>query len=364
MSIIIFILILGVLVFVHELGHFLFAKLFKVRVDEFGFGYPPKALKIGKWKETDITLNWIPFGGFVKLFGENPEQNLSEEEKKGALNHKPKWQQFLVMFGGILFNIIFGWILLSSSYMIGIDASVSNAPAGYQFSETDLTVTSVLTNSPAHEAGLKAGDVIKEYGTDNEVVIVTTENTESFATFVNTTGIQEEEFYVVVTRGNAIEHFEMIPEQGHIVDKFAIGIGVDRVGELQLSAFKALELGLVNTINFIEAIIIGFVQLISGSISLDAVSGPVGIVSQVGEASTFGLSYLIGFTALLSFNLAVLNAFPFPALDGGKIVIVFIESIIRKPLPSNAVAWVNGIGFLVLIGLMVLVTIKDVVNLF
>lgn len=364
MSIIIFILILGILVFVHELGHFLFAKLFKVRVDEFGFGYPPKALTLGKWKETNITLNWIPFGGFVRLFGESPEEEISETDKKRALNYKPRWQQFIVMFGGILFNIIFGWMLLSTSYMVGMDVSVANAPAGYQFNDTQLTVTSVLADSPAHEAGLRAGDEIKEYGTDDESIIVVDENTESFSAFINNAGIQEEEVYIVVIRNDRVESFEMVPELGHIQDTFAIGIGLDRVGKLELPFFKAIELGLINTFAFIGAITLGFVDLITGNISLDAVSGPVGIVSQVGEASTFGLSYLIGFTALLSFNLAVLNAFPFPALDGGKILIVIIESVIRRPLPPGVIVWINGIGFLLLIGIMILVTIKDVINLF
>ena len=106
MNIIIFILILGILVFIHELGHFLFAKLFNIRVDEFGFGYPPKMFKLFRWRGTDFTMNWIPFGGFVKIFGEADDgTELSEEEKKTSLVHKPRWQQIIVMFGGILFNL-------------------------------------------------------------------------------------------------------------------------------------------------------------------------------------------------------------------------------------------------------------------
>ena len=112
--VILFILILGVLVFVHELGHFLFAKLFNIRVDEFGFGYPPKMFKLFSWKGTDFTMNWIPFGGFVKIFGESDDgRELTQQEKEVSLVHKPRWQQIIVMFGGILFNIIFAWILFS-----------------------------------------------------------------------------------------------------------------------------------------------------------------------------------------------------------------------------------------------------------
>src|SRR5690606_17118052 len=191
MSIIIFIFILGVLVFIHELGHFLFAKLVKVRVEEFGFGYPPRALKVGTWRGTEITLNWIPFGGFVKLFGELGEEGtISEEDKKVSLIHKPRFQQFLVMVGGILFNIILGWILLSARYMIGMQTPVSSAPEGYVFEETELTVTHVLSGTPADEAGLEAGDIIKEYGSGDQVVTVQEETLTEFSSFINASGEQ------------------------------------------------------------------------------------------------------------------------------------------------------------------------------
>jgi regulator of sigma E protease len=364
MNIIIFIIILGVLIFVHELGHFLFAKLFGVRVDEFGFGYPPKAIKIGQWKETEITINWIPFGGFVRLFGEaDTGEALSEEDKEVSLVYKPRWQQFLVMFGGILFNIIFGWMLLSLTYMGGIQAPVSTAPANYNFTETELTVTSVIPDTPAFESGLQAGDVILEYGSDEQEITVVDNTTEQFSDFINDAGVTEDDVYIVVNRNGAIELFEMKPSEGVVADRYGIGIGLDRVGELQLGFFQALGYGAKNTINFLGAIIIGFGQLISGQIPLDAVSGPVGIVGQVGDASAIGLTYLIGFTAILSLNLAVLNAFPFPALDGGKIVIVIIESIIKRRLPTNAVNWVNAIGFILLIVLMIIITIKDIINI-
>ena len=365
MNVIIFILILGVLVFIHELGHFLFAKLFNIRVDEFGFGYPPKIFKMFRWKGTDFTMNWIPFGGFVKIFGEADDgEELSESEKKVSLVHKPRWQQLLVMFGGILFNVIFAWILFSGLYMSGVTASVDVAPSGYEFSESQLLVTGILPDSPASISGLAVGDELKEYYNSVETITVTDETIVDVSEFINTSGEQNDSVGFVVLRGTDLEIITMTPQSGVVEGKYGIGINLDRVGEMQLPAHQALWYGAKNTWNFTLAIFDGFWQLITGKISTDNVSGPVGIVKQVGEASAVGLSYLIGFTALLSLNLAVLNIIPFPALDGGRMFIILIESIIGKRLNSTVVNWVNTIGFFVLIGLMLIVTVQDVVNLF
>ncbi len=365
MNVIIFILILGILVFIHELGHFLFAKLFNIRVDEFGFGYPPKIFKMFRWKGTDFTMNWIPFGGFVKIFGEADDGGeLSESEKNVSLVHKPRWQQLLVMFGGILFNVIFAWILFSGLYMSGVTASVDVAPSGYEFSESQLLVTGILPDSPASISGLAVGDELKEYYNSVETITVTDETIVDVSEFINTSGEQDDSVGFVVLRGTDLEIITMTPKSGVVEGKYGIGINLDRVGEMQLPAHQALWYGAKNTWNFTLAIFDGFWQLITGKISTDNVSGPVGIVKQVGEASAVGLSYLIGFTALLSLNLAVLNIIPFPALDGGRMFIILIESIIGKRLNSTVVNWVNTIGFFVLIGLMLIVTVQDVVNLF
>ena len=365
MNIIIFILILGILVFVHELGHFLFAKLFKIRVDEFGFGYPPKMFQFGTYKGTKLTMNWIPFGGFVKIFGENDDgTELSDEEKNVSLIHKPRWQQLLVMFGGILFNIVFAWLLFSGLYMSGVTASVNSAPEGYNFNETRLLVSGLLSGAPAELAGLQAGDEIKEYLNETETVTVVDEDITDVAAFVHASGTTEKDVTFVVLRDSEFEIITITPEIGIVGENYGVGIALDRVGELKLPVHKALWFGVKNTIAFTGAIFDGFWQLISGKISADNVSGPVGIVKQVGEASSVGLSYLIGFTALLSLNLAVLNFIPFPALDGGRMLVIVIESIIKKRLHPKVVNWVNIVGFFVLILLMVVVTVNDIVKLF
>lgn len=366
MNVIIFILVLGILVFVHELGHFLFAKLFNIRVDEFGFGYPPKMFKMFSWRGTDFTMNWIPFGGFVKIFGEADEgKELTEEEKLVSLVHKPRWQQLLVMFGGILFNIIFAWLLLSGLYVSGITAPIDTAPTGYKFSEeTRLVVTAVLPDSPAAIAGLISGDEIKEYYNQGDTVTVIDETIIEVSEFIDKSGNTGDDVGFVVLRDSELEIISITPAEGVVEDKYGIGVNIDRVGEINLPVHQALVYGAKNTAYFTGAILDGFWQLITGKISADNVSGPVGIVKQVGEASSIGVSYLIGFMALLSLNLAVLNIIPFPALDGGRMLIIFIESIIGKRLNSTVVNWVNTIGFFLLIGLMLIVTVKDIINLF
>ncbi len=364
MNIIIFILILGILIFVHEFGHFIFAKIFKIRVDEFGFGYPPRMFKIFRWRGTDFTMNWIPFGGFVKIFGQSDDGlELSKDEKKVNLIYKPRWQQILVMFGGILFNIIFAWVLFSSIFTYGINTSVSSAPKSYNFDKTELTLTSILENSPAEEAGLNIGDVIVEYYNKNEKVTVRNEKAIDVANFIKNSKEQQDVGFVVLRNGkiiNLITH----PEQGIVGDNYSIGIGLDRMGKLKLPIHRALIYGAKDTYFMLSNILTGFGQLITGKISVNTITGPVGIAKQVGQVSGIGIIYLIGFMAMLSLNLAILNLIPFPALDGGRILILMIESILRKRLNPKIVNWINLSGFLLLIIFMLVITTKDIINLF
>lgn len=365
MNIILFLIVLGVLIFIHELGHFLFAKLFKIRVDEFGFGFPPRAKKLFRWKGTDFTLNWIPFGGFVKIFGESHDgSELSNEEKKVSLIYKPRWQQFLVMFGGILFNLLFAWILFSGMYVSGVTAPTQSAPQGYSFDETKLLVSGVSENGPAHLAGLIPGDEIKEYFSGDIQIPVTTETVIDVSNFINEQRAVDENIGFVVMRKDQLNVIEIEPEFDSNENLYKIGVSLDRVGIMQLPLHTALWYGAKNTWLFTEQIVLGFIQLITGKVSFDNVSGPVGIVKQVGDASSIGFAYLIGFTALLSINLAVLNFIPFPALDGGRILIIAIESLIQKRLKPLWVNWLNIGGFFALILLMIVITVKDVINLF
>lgn len=386
MTILIFIIILGVLVLVHELGHFLFAKKAGVRVEEFGFGYPPRALTLGFWRGTRVSLNWIPFGGFVKIFGENYE-SASQPEKASAqkvlgspasrLNQtfftelspagksfidvsKP-WQA-LILFGGVLFNFIFAWLLFSLSLISGTPAPVENN-FGATVQDPKLTIISVLPESPASKAGLKSGDRI--IAVENSESSVPELGPELVAKFVNASA---EPLDIKIERGEEVLNFEVLPDTSLMEGRKIIGINMDMVGTLSLPVHKALVEGARTTVELTSLTVKGILGLIAGAFvgtaDLSQVTGPIGIVGLVGDASRLGLVYLATFTALISINLAVVNLLPFPALDGGRLVFVGIEALTRRRIPAKVGAYVNGIGFTVLILLMLVITFKDIKNLF
>ena len=170
MSIIIFIVILLVLVLVHEFGHFFAAKRFGIRVDEFGFGFPPKLFSFKKG-ETEYSFNLLPIGGFVKIFGENPdEENTIGPEASRSFVNKPKYQQAIVLFAGVLANFLLAWLLFSVGFMSGLPTSVGNEPKGYSATDVYLVLVSVLANSPAEISGLRSGDKIISIQSGNDIV--------------------------------------------------------------------------------------------------------------------------------------------------------------------------------------------------
>jgi len=366
MNVIIFIIILGVLIFVHELGHFFFAKLFGIRAEEFGFGYPPRALKLFNWRGTDFTLNWVPFGGFVKIFGEADEgEVLTEEGKKVSLVYKPRYQQLLVMFGGIIFNIVFAWLLFSGLYLFGVQTPVESVPQGYAITEDRLVITQVSPGGPAEESGIVIGDELKELVVGTTVIPAESLSNQQVSNIINNAGVSTQELTVVVLRDDQIQIIPVVPETGVINDRYAIGVALDQLTKVQTrNPLKAFYYGARHTSFVIVSMTQGLWQLITGGVSFDQVSGPVGIVTQVKDVQRLGFDYIIAFTALISLNLAVINAFPFPALDGGRIVVILIEAILRRRINPKVINWIHGIGFLLLIGLMLVVTTKDVINLF
>jgi regulator of sigma E protease len=364
MSIIVFILILLILILVHEYGHFIVAKKSGIRVDEFGIGFPPRALKLFTRKGTLFSLNWIPFGGFVKIFGENPDdESLHGPDAGRALVNKPRGIQALVLIAGILFNILLAWVLLSVAFMIGLEAS-SSAFNKDLVNNPMLTMTQVSEGTPADIAGLQAGDKIDSISYLGETISDPTP--ELFQEFVHTHGDlpitlgiirNDEPLDILVT--------PVISEGGTVP---MIGVSLDEVGTLKLPFFKSFIFGAKTTINETTAIVKAFGNLLGGAATgnadLSDVAGPVGIVGLVKLALNLGFAYLLYFTALISINLAVINLFPFPALDGGRLLFLLIEAIRGKRLNQKFANYANGIGFLLLIGLMIVITIHDVIKLF
>ena len=366
MNFVLFIIVLGALIFVHELGHFLVAKKCGMRVDEFGLGFPPRVFgkKIG---ETIYSLNWIPFGGFVKIFGENPSDSSDTEHlavgEERSFGKKNRGLQAAVLVAGVSFNIIFAWLVISASFVSGFPA-----PVGYYqdlpVENPRLVLTQVLTNSPASQAGLRAGDAIVSVAANDSALPDLT--ADSVSDFMNQH--KGKEILINYERGNEKSEARVVPVAGLVSDRAAIGVGLDLIGTVKLPFFRALWESAKTTGVLLVEITKGlgkfFYKVFIFQADFSEVAGPIGIAGLVGAAASLGFANLLGCTAFMSLNLAVINLLPIPALDGGRLLFVAVESIRRRSLNPKIVNYLNGLGFALLLILMLVITYKDIIKLF
>lgn len=361
---VIFILILGLLVLSHEFGHFVAAKYAGMRVDEFAFGFPPKLFS---WKrgETLYSINLIPFGGFVRIHGEDyavDEPAESAKDKTRRFTARPKPWQAVVISAGVVCNLLLAWILLSVGFMIGfpVTATQDNKAA---LSDVRVMVVEVEAGKPAEKAGIKTGDVISAVKANGLVESASSPEAVS-ATIKKGNGQLE----VSVLRGREHKEFLITAARKEETGELSIGIGMDSIGTLQLSPFRAFGEGGGRVFAYFWLTLKGFFNLIYGALlghaDLAGLSGPVGIYFLVSDAAALGLSYLIGFTAIISVSLAVINILPLPALDGGRLFMLGIEAIRQKPLSDKVVSRINAAGFFILIALMLLVSYHDLLKFF
>jgi regulator of sigma E protease len=362
MNILIFIIVLVVLIVVHEFGHFVMAKLAKMRVDEFGLGYPPRAAVIGRVGETLLTLNWLPFGGFVKIFGEDGG------EGSRAFATRPRISQALVLVAGIAMNLLFAYVLITGALIAGTPRALSDDEIATA-RNVELAVVDVLPDSPAANAGVLAGDTLLS-AEDGHYVFSGT-NPSAFTKFVSA-GAGNTTIALTIKRASGGELTLFARPVAGIVpsdpSRPALGIEVATIGIVPVSFGEAIIEGAVLTWGTILIVAQGLVHFFSGVFTLSAdlsqVSGPVGIAGVVGGASASGFGSLLSIVAIISINLALINLIPIPALDGGRLLFVIIESIIRRPIKPIIAQTVNAIGFAFLILLMVVVTANDLFKIF
>lgn len=354
LSIVYFILILGLIVLVHEFGHFIFSKMFKIHVYEFSIGMGPvlwstkkireKKIKEGKKvSETIYCLRLIPIGGFVSLAGEGSEEDKSVK-KENLMQSKPVWQRFLVMFFGAGNNFILGLIVLILAGLI------------YGAPDISTKIPKVLDGSPVYVEGLKDGD---------EIISINGKRTKTLddvQLYLAIAGNKETEFKVL--RNNEKLTYKVTPLTGKEQEEKGYSFGIQFGSTLQKGLGKSLEFGFKKFYSISRQVFITMKELICGGVSLKELSGPVGIYSAVDTTRHSGFYSVLVLIAMLSINVGILNLIPFPAFDGGRILFIIIEKLRGKPIKAETENMIHNIGFFLLIALLIYVTFNDILRLF
>jgi regulator of sigma E protease len=348
------IFVLGIIVFIHETGHFLAAKLFRMRVDRFSVGYPPRMIgkKIG---ETDYCLSWIPFGGYVKIAGMVDESmdktQLRKKPEPWEFRSKPWIQRVIVVAAGSIMNIALAFFIFTGVALHhGIDEI-----------SPDSVVGDVMEGKPADLVGMQSGDRIVRI--DGQSV----DTWEAMARIIH--GIPGNTVRIEWLRNDSLFSADVTPQKEEVVGRGE----VEEVGLIGIGpSFKTRRSGLFEavihggrmTYYIGELVVVSFWKLITGKESIKSLAGPVSIAKMAGESARSGIETLTVFLALISLNIGILNLFPVPVLDGGHLVFLAIEGIIRKELPVKAKLIIQQIGMVLILGLMVFVIYNDILRVF
>jgi regulator of sigma E protease len=410
-TIIIFFVLLSVLVLVHEFGHFITARRFGVGAEEFGLGFPPRLFgwyrnSAGKgvfiWGNKEVTdapgtvysFNLIPIGGFVKIKGENGD----EKSDPTSFATKSLGKRTLILSAGVIMNVILAAVIISAGLMAGLpqaldDSSLpqgvtisdrhiqvmqvipktpaeaaglpqalddSSLPQGVTISDRHIQVMQVIPKTPAEAAGLQAGDVIVSI------------NNRQFATYADLQNFVADKagqkLSYQISRGDESMNKEITPQLMSETNKAGIGISIAETGIVRYPWYRAIVEGVKTTGFLLWAIIVGLATLVAQLFSGHSVSaqvvGPVGIAALTGQMAQLGFAYLAQFAALLSLHLVVINFLPFPALDGGRVLFLLIEKFKGTPVRQKTEAIIHNVGFMILIALVIVVTLKDIIKLF
>lgn len=352
------ILILSLLVLLHEFGHFLIAKLFGIHVEEFGIGLPPRALKLFKHKETEYTLNWLPIGGFVRLAGEETDPSLWEKINPFTHNHmffaKLAWQRALVILAGVTMNFLIGIAMFSVVYAkLGIP----------QMAGEQALITQVAKNSPAALADITVGDILVRVG-DTDVTTA-----DQFIELVKDKKGQMISLYLAKMdssgrKSDSSRVVEVIPRENPPEGEGALGVGVSTVPIITYQKklwYEAPFYGAVEGTKEALAWSREFLRIFLHPVELiKNVGGPVAVVKAGQQAAADGWISLVRFAGIISLNLAIFNLLPLPALDGGRLLMIGLEKIVGRKRVAKYEGYVNAVGMILLITLLIGVTIKDI----
>lgn len=364
LSILAFILTLGILVFVHELGHFLVAKWTGMRVDEFAIGFPPRlwGKKVG---ETTYAINALPLGGYVKIFGENPEEG---GEDNRSFQKKPVWARMAVISAGVLMNLLFAFLVLTIAFSVGFVSSgqqLEKIP-GATVKDSQVIIMSALPDSPAAKAGIEPGDIVKEVTDPATNTVTDVKSIEQLQTITRTKQAAEQrELKLEVDRNGQEKQISLqLSPSGP-----PLGVAIQAISTVKIPLWRAPQAAATEVWLITETTwgaLKGFAGKLFTQAKLDeTVSGPVGIYQATSAAAHQGIIPIVFLTVVLSVNLALLNMLPIPALDGGRMVFLIIEAIFRKRVVAERIEnWVTFTGLVALLSLIFLITIKDIIRLF
>ncbi len=358
MTIIIFIAILGILVLVHEWGHFIVAKKSGLSVEEFGFGFPPRIWSIKKG-ETTYSINLIPLGGFVKILGE--DGNGADNPKSFA--SKPISIRSLITVSGVVMNFILGATLLIIGFYIGLPQALDK-DTKETAENIQIQIVGVSTGSPAEVAGLRLGDSIFSVasldGKKTKIAEVTT-----LQNFVREHGGRE--IILGIKQGKKLFDVKITPRVSPPEGEGALGVALVKTGIVSYRWHQSVWLGVKSSFIVTWEIIKGFAGLLKNLIMRGQVpkevTGPVGIAVLTSQAASLGFAYILNLVALISFNLAVLNLIPFPALDGGRLLFLGIEKIKGSKVNPKVENAIHSVGMVLLLALVVLITYRDILKL-
>lgn len=341
----------------HEFGHFLFAKKFGVKVEEFGIGYPPRIFgkKIG---ETIYSLNLLPFGAFVRLPGE-----IEENHSPDSFSQQPISKRVLIVLGGVLSFWIIAAIIFSIVFTLGAPIAIDDEADG-DLINPRVQIVGLAKDSPAEIAGLKIGDAIKEMSFLDVKLIP--EKTKQIQEFTN--NYLGKEINLTIERGKEILYLSLIPRISPPQGEGAMGIALVRTAIKKSPLYLALWEGIVATGNLTVGVIRGYLKAINnviiGQPSGVQMTGPVGVFQMLSQAQELGITYYLNFLAMISIYLAVFNLMPIPAVDGGKLMFLTIEAIRKKPVSEKVEQKITAVFFVLLIILMIFVTINDINRIF